>query len=138
MPAASRRVASISHPARITRVDNTRAFRAGEDQEGRDRVVVLSHGLWVRRFGGDPSIINKAVTLESQSFIVIGVMPSQFQYPSGAELWRPFGFPASAQSPFRSRELHFLRPVAKLKPGATLSQAQAEVETIARRLQGLY
>src|SRR5437762_203285 len=115
-----------------------RTFLAGEDQEGRDRVVVLSHGLWVRRFGGDPSIINKAVTLDSPSFIVIGVMPPQFQYPSGAELWRPFGFPASPQSAFRSREFHMLRPVAKLKPGVTLAQAQSEVENIARRLQALY
>jgi len=115
-----------------------RTFLAGEDQEGRDRVVVLSHGLWVRRFGGDPSIINKSVTLDSQNFVVIGVMPPQFQYPSGAELWKPFGFPASPESPFRSRELHFLRPLAKLKPGVVLAQAQAEVETIARRLQALY
>src|SRR6266496_2474971 len=115
-----------------------RTFLAGEDQEGRDRVVVLSHGLWVRRFGRDPSIINKAVTLDSQSFIVIGVMPSQFQYPSGAELWKPFGFPASPESPFRSREFHMLRPVARLKAGVTLAQAQSEVGTIAERLQALY
>src|SRR5207247_3072260 len=115
-----------------------RTFFAGEDEEGRDRVVVLSHGLWVRRFGADPSILNKPVTLDGGNSIVIGVMPPQFQYPAGAELWKPFGFPASAQSPFRSRELHFLRPVAKLKPGVVLAQAQAEVETIARRLQALY
>src|SRR5205807_4972704 len=70
--------------------------------------------------------------------IVIGVMPPQFQYPPGAELWKPFGFPASAQSPFRSREFHMLRAVAKLKPGVTLAQAQSEVENIARRLQALY
>src|SRR5438094_895736 len=115
-----------------------RTFLAGEVQEGRDRVLVLSHGLWVRRFGGDPSILNNSVTLDGQSFIVIGVMPPQFQYPSGAELWKPFGFPASPQSAFRSREFHMLRPVAKLEPGVTLAQAQAEVETIARRLQALY
>jgi len=54
----------------------------------------------------DPSIVTKSVTLHSQNFIVIGVMPPQFQYPPGAELWRPFGFPASPQSAFQSRQLH--------------------------------
>jgi len=115
-----------------------RTFRAGEDEEGRDRVVILSHGLWVRRFGADPSVLNKPVTLDGGNSIVIGVMPPQFQYPPGAELWKPFGFPAVPQSPFRSRELHFLRPVARLKPGVALAQAQSEVETIARRLEALY
>jgi predicted permease len=115
-----------------------RTFLAEEGQEGQDGVVVLSHGLWVRRFGSDPSIINSPVTLDGRNCTVIGVMPSQFQYPPGAELWRPFGFPASAQSPFRSRQFHFLRPIARLKPGLTLARAQGEVETIARRLQELY
>src|SRR5262249_35445357 len=68
----------------------------------------------------------------------IGVMPPQFQYPLGAELWQPFSFPASLQSMFRSRKAHFLRPIAKLKPGVTRAQAQAEVEAIARRLQAQY
>lgn len=115
-----------------------RTFLTEEDQEGQDGVVVLSHGLWLRRFGADPSIIDKSITLDGRNYSVIGVMPSQFQYPPGAELWRPFGFPASAQSPFRSRQFHFLRPVARLKPGVTMAQAQAEVETIARRLEALY
>jgi putative ABC transport system permease protein len=115
-----------------------RTFRSEEDQDGNDRVVVLSHGLWVRRFGADQAIINKQVTLDGRNYTVVGVMPPQFQYPLGAELWRPFGFPASAESPFRSRQFHFLRPLAKLKPGVTLAQAQTEVEIIARRLQALY
>src|SRR5437867_705687 len=57
-----------------------RTFFAGEDEEGRDRVVVLSHGLWVRRFGADRSILNKPVTLDGGNSIVIGVMPPQFRY----------------------------------------------------------
>src|SRR5262245_59871749 len=106
--------------------------------EGGDRVVVLSHALWRRRFGGDPAIINQTITLDKRNVTVIGVMPPQFQYPPGVELWLPFSFPASPQSVFRSREFHFLRPVARLKPGVSRAQAQAEVETIARRLQSLY
>jgi putative ABC transport system permease protein len=115
-----------------------RTFLAEADQEGGNRVVVVSHGLWVRRFGADPSIIGKPITLDGRNFTVIGVMPPQFQYPPGAELWQPFGFTASPESAFRSRQFHMLRPVAKLKPGVTLAQAQSEVETIARGLQALY
>jgi len=115
-----------------------RTFLAEEDLEGQDGVVVLSHGLWARRFGADPAILNQSVTLDSRNFIVIGVMPPEFRYPASAELWRPFGFPASPESPFRSRQFHMLRPVARLKPGVALATAQSEVETIARRLQALY
>src|SRR5262245_62066248 len=115
-----------------------RTFAAEEGLEGGERVVVLSHTLWRRRFGADPSVINQSLTLDNRTVTVIGVMPPQFQYPPGVEIWLPFSFPASPQSPFRSREFHFLRPVAKLKPGVTRAQAQAEVETIARRLQSLY
>ena len=115
-----------------------RTFVTEEGLEGGERVVVLSHSLWSRRYGADPAIINQKITLDKRSFTVIGVMPPQFQYPTGVELWQPFSFPASTQSPFRSREFHFLRPVARLKPGVNRAQAQAEVETIARRLQSLY
>ena len=115
-----------------------RTFAAEEGLEGGERVVVLSHALWVRSFGANPAIINQTITLDKRNFTVIGVMPPQFQYPPGVELWQPFSFPASPQSPFRSRQLHFLRPVARLKPDVTRAQAQAEVETIARGLQALY
>ena len=115
-----------------------RTFVAEEGQEGHESVVILSHALWSRRFGADPAIVNQTITLDKRKLTVIGVMPAQFQYPPGVELWQPFAFPASPQSAFRSRELHFLRPVAKLKPGVTLAQAQAEVETISRGLQEIY
>src|SRR5262245_44115952 len=115
-----------------------RTFVAEEGLEGGERVVVLSHSLWERRFGADPAIINQTITLDNRKVTVIGVMPPQFQYPPGVELWLPFSFPTSTQSPFRSREFHFLRPVARLKTGVTRAQAQAEVETIARRLQSVY
>jgi putative ABC transport system permease protein len=108
------------------------------EEGGNERVVVLSHSLWERRFGADPAIINQTITLDNRKFTVIGVMPPQFQYPPEVEVWQPFSFPASPQSAFRSRELHFLRPVARLKPGVSRAQAQAEVEAIARRLQTLY
>jgi putative ABC transport system permease protein len=114
-----------------------RTFGAEEVERG-ELVAVLSYALWERRFGADPSIINQKITLDNRKFTVIGVMRPRFQYPPGVEIWQPFSFPASLQSPFRSREFHFLRPIARLKPGVSRAQAQAEVETVARRLQALY
>ncbi len=115
-----------------------RTFVAEEGEEGSDRVVVLSDGLWRRRFGADPNIVNQAITLDGRKLTIVGVMPPQFQYPRGVEVWKPFAFAGSPQSPFRSREFHFLRPVARLKPGVTIAAAQAEVETIASRLEALH
>ncbi|HZS03644.1 MAG TPA: ABC transporter permease [Blastocatellia bacterium] len=115
-----------------------RTFLSEDGQEGHEPVVVLSHGLWVRRFGADPGIVNQTITLDKRRVTVVGVMPAGFQYPPGVEVWQPFGFPASPQSQFRSRELHFLRPVARLSPGVSREQAQAEVETLARGLEAQY
>jgi len=114
-----------------------RTFVAEEVERG-ELVAVLSYALWERRFGANSAIINQKITLDNRQFTVIGVMPPQFQYPPGVEIWQPFGFPAAQQGAFRSRELPFLRPIARLKPGVSRAQAQAEVETIARRLQTLY
>jgi putative ABC transport system permease protein len=115
-----------------------RTFVAEEEQEGRDQVVVLSHGLWQRRFGADPTIINQPITLDGRQVTVIGIMPPQFQALSGVEIWKTFSFPTSLQSPFRSRQLHFLRPIARLKSGVNIVQAQAEIESIAQRLEAQY
>jgi putative ABC transport system permease protein len=115
-----------------------RTFAPEEGLEGREGVVVLSHALWERRFGSDPGIVGRSIAVGGRNATVIGVMPPQFQYPPGVEIWQPFSFSASHQIPFRSREFHFLRPIAKLKPGVTIGQAQAEVEAIARRLQAQY
>jgi putative ABC transport system permease protein len=108
----------------------------GEERQG--RVAVLSHGLWVRRFGADPSIINQTITLDGNSHTVIGVMPPQFQYPAGVEVWAPFSLDGPPQSPMRSRELHFLRPIARLRSGVAIGEAQSEVETIAAALEAQY
>ncbi len=110
----------------------------GNNTEGGDQVVVLSHALWQRRFGGNPAVINQKITIDNRIVTVIGVMPPQFQYPPGVEFWLPFRFPASPQDAYRSREVRLLRPVARLKPGVTMAEAKAEVEIIARRLQSLY
>ncbi|HJR05678.1 MAG TPA: ABC transporter permease [Pyrinomonadaceae bacterium] len=113
-----------------------RAFLAEEDQPGRSRVVVISHGLWQRRFGADAKIINQSLTLNGESYTVVGVMPSHFQFPSREdELWVPIAFTPEEAA---SRGRHYLEVVARIKSGVTLEQAQAEMSTIASRLQQQY
>jgi putative ABC transport system permease protein len=113
-----------------------RAFLREEDQPGANRVVIMSHGLWQRRFGSDINIIGKPLTLNGESFTVVGVMRPDFQFPSReAEMWVPLAFsPGEAAN----RGRHFLEVIARTKPGITLQQAQAEMDTIAARLQQQY
>ncbi|MBO0800785.1 MAG: ABC transporter permease, partial [Blastocatellia bacterium] len=112
-----------------------RDFLPEEDQSGRSNVVILSHGLWQRRFGGDPKIINQAITLSGQSYTVVGVMPATFNFGGETALWRPMGFsPQETQN----HGGHYLAAIGRLKPGATLEQAQAEMTAIAGRLAQQY
>jgi predicted permease len=113
-----------------------RAFLPEEDAPGGNRVVILSHGLWQRRFGSDMKIIGQPLTLNGESFTVVGVMPPDFQFPSReAELWVPLALSSKEAA---SRGRHYLEVLARLKPGVTLQQAQAEMTTIAIRLQQQY
>ena len=107
-----------------------RTFRLENEQPGSEQVVVLSHGLWQRRFGGEASIIGKTLLLDGKKCEVLGVMPANFNFPQGAELWAPLNF---ALAGMQQRKAHFLRPVGRLKPGMTLAQAQAEMDSIAPR-----
>ena len=113
-----------------------RAFLPEDDQPSGNRVVIMSHGLWQRRFGSDMTIIGKPLTLNGESFTVVGVMPPHFQFPSREdELWVPIAF-SSQEAANRGR--HYLQVIARMKPGVTLQQAQAEMSTIATRLQQQY
>ncbi len=120
-----------------------RAFTEEEDQPGR-LVVVLSDGLWRRRFASDAGILGRTVRLNSQPHTVIGVMPRGFSFPQRgprfhaepAELWVPMAF---TPGELRTRGDSFNYCVlARLKPGVTLERANADIETIARRIQELY
>ena len=111
-------------------------FLLENEEPGRDQVVVLSHKLWQRRFGGDPSLIGKTLSLDGKTFEVIGVMPAEFNYPRGAELWTPMNFQIAAG--MKQRKAHFLRPVGRLKPGVTLAQAQADMDAVAARMEAQY
>jgi len=113
-----------------------RVFTAEEDQPNSERVVLLSYRLWQRRFGGDAGIVGKTLTLDGKGYRVVGVMPSRFQFPTVFDdVWVPIAFsPREAAN----RDAHFLQVLARLKPGVTLTQAQADMSTIATRLQQQY
>lgn len=113
-----------------------RTFSPEEDQPGQEHVVVLSDALWRRRFNGDPSIVNRTVTLNGESFTVIGVMPRGFFFPEREiELWTPWAMEPDQKS---GRGDHYLRLVARLKPGTTLERANADLTSIAQRLSAEY
>ena len=113
-----------------------RAFGAAETVRGKDRVVVLSHGLWMRRFGGDPSVIGSSVRIDGAPYTVLGVMPAGFRFPEqGADAWVPFAFPPDVAG---QRGAHYLDVVARRRPEAAAAQADAEIRTIADRLRRAY
>jgi putative ABC transport system permease protein len=115
-----------------------RVFTNEEDKPGGNPVVMLSDGLWQRRFGGRTDIINQPITLNGKSYTVIGVMPRGYQYPSRVEMWVPVG-QLSGESSWQQRGNHpGLYGVARLKPGVTFEQARANMETIAANLEKQY
>src|SRR5215475_6504231 len=115
-----------------------RTFVPDDDKPG-SHVVLLSYSLWQRRFGSDPSVIGRAITLNGKSYTVIGVMPASVHLPGSGNwkdlVWVPIAFPPEEAA---QRSSHFLDVIARMKPGVTLKQAQAELETIAARLAQQY
>src|SRR6478672_6259879 len=108
-----------------------RTFTAEEDKPKQDAVVILGNGLWQRRFGSDAQVIGKTIILNSRQRTVIGVMPPGFKFPENAELWVPLGLDTT----MFTRTDHGLGTIARLKDGVSLSQAQAEMDVIARRVE---
>jgi putative ABC transport system permease protein len=113
-----------------------RTFVLENEKPGNDQVVVLSYALWQKRFGGDPTIVGKTITLDGTTREVIGVMPQHFNFPRAAGLWIPINFDFSPD--MKLRKAHFMRPIGKLKEGVTIAQAQADTDVIARRLEEQY
>ncbi len=109
-----------------------RVFTAEEDKPGGGRVMLISHGLWKRRFGGDPRVIGQAVSLDGANYTVIGVMPEGFSFPyKGTDFWLPIAFTAETLA---SRGNHYLLVVARLRPGVSLSQANADLQVLLKSL----
>jgi len=102
-------------------------------------VVVLSHGFWQRRYGGDPSIVGTSITLDHRPFEVVGVMPPDFGFPNpDAEVWTPVTVIPEDDIPIQLRQVRFPQAVARLAPGTSLEAAREELSTIAGRLEEEY
>ena len=95
-----------------------RGFTTAEMEPGRDLVVVLGHGLWQRRFGGDPDLIGQAITLNERRYTVIGVGPSGLAFPNpDTQFWTPLALTAEDWASYGA---HYLRVIGRLTPGATV------------------
>jgi putative ABC transport system permease protein len=110
-----------------------RGFTLENEKTGQDQVTVLSHAFWQKRFGGDPNIVNKTITLDGKAIEVVGVMPEDVVLPQTAQLWVPLNFDSS--SDMKQRFAHFIRPIGRLKQGVTIAQAQADTDVIAAQLE---
>jgi putative ABC transport system permease protein len=113
-----------------------RTFQAGEDQPNGPKVTVLDYGLWQRKFGGDPNIVGRALTINGESYTVIGVLPQNFQFALRAnDLWIPYQ-PTNNQ--LTRRFLHGTNLIGRLKPGVEAAQAQSELSVIASTIEKDY
>jgi len=109
-----------------------RAFIKAEDTPGSARVAILSDGLWRRRFGGNPALLGQTVLLNDRAVTVIGIMPPQFRFGAGADLFVPMqARPTANYDP--NAEV-----VGRLKPGVTLQQAQAELKVVAEKYRAAF
>lgn len=112
-----------------------RGFRSGEDQPGQDHVVILSHGLWERRFGSDPSIIGRTVRLNREDYVVVGVVPASFRMLGFTpKLWTPLTLSPADRTP-SARNNRFLYLFGRLAPGVTLQQSRTQMNTLAQQAQ---
>lgn len=111
-----------------------RGFVQEEDQPGSNRVVVLSHGLWARRFGSDPGVLGSTLTLDGQSYTVIGIMSPDFVTPNTSEIWTPIAF-TPEQLAATNHGNEYLTAMARLKPDVSFAQAQLEMTGLADQLR---
>ena len=108
-----------------------RGFQPGEDRKDRNHVVVLSDALWRRRFGADPRIIGRVITLEGESSEIVGVMPPGFMFPETGELWVPL-----SDDPIRASRgnRYFAGAIGRMRAGVTLDQATGDLQAVASEL----
>ncbi|MCA1816223.1 MAG: ABC transporter permease, partial [Acidobacteria bacterium] len=113
-----------------------RTLNAQDEEWGKDKVVVISDGLWRRRFGADTSVVGRVIRLNGAGYTVVGVMPRSFSFPpNGGEMWTPLSFDAEDST---DRGDHFMRVLGRLRDGATPAQADAELASIARQIEQQY
>ncbi|HYJ47160.1 MAG TPA: ABC transporter permease, partial [Pyrinomonadaceae bacterium] len=114
-----------------------RLFLPEEDRPGGERVVLVSYGLWQRRFGGDPNLVGRTLTLDGSSYAVVGIMPRGFSFPAtGVEVWTTKVFETSRLTPDQVRKgAGYVTLVARLKPGVERESAESEMRVISQQYQ---
>jgi len=126
-----------------------RGFLPEDDKPDAERVVIVSYGLWKRRFGADPNFVGQTITLNGARFTAVAVMPPTFQSPNAQDnpqVWIPMSFdgadpfriPSSGGTEFKNRSSRFLIGVGRLKPDVSVSQAQSDMEIVARQIEQQY
>jgi putative ABC transport system permease protein len=113
-----------------------RAFVAGENEPGHDRIAILGYALWRDRFGADPGVVGRTISLDREPYVVVGVAPPGLRYPDEVDIWRPLEYDQRFRS--NSRGAWYLTVVGRLREGATVDGARQEVSTIADRLARAY
>ncbi|MCI0612729.1 ABC transporter permease, partial [bacterium] len=109
-----------------------RTFFSHEVELGRDQVVVIGFGLWQKRFASDPNILNKTIVINGRTATVVGIMPPHFDFPFGTDLWMPLALTPQEKN---VRDIRNLYVLAHLKQDTTVAQAQAEMLTVAKRIE---
>lgn len=115
-----------------------RAFVAGDDDPGRDNVVVLGYRLWRRAFGGDRTVIGKHMLLGGRSYGIVGVAAPRFTLGRNEDLYMPLSFAEAMADPVRSRKQHYVQVIGRLAPNVSIEAANADVARIATRLAAQY
>jgi putative ABC transport system permease protein len=128
------RVSAGLFPVLGVRPEVGRVFFQDEDQPGHQRVVVISNGLWKSRFGADPEAVGRSITLNNQDYEVVGVMPAGFELPlnEDSEIWTPLVF---TPEEITLRNSHYLKVLGRLRPGASIAEASAEMAAITAQLE---
>jgi putative ABC transport system permease protein len=112
-----------------------RGFAQNEEQPGSEHVVILGHGLWQRRFGGDPGLLGKTIKLNGRDYTVVGIMPPKFSYPVPSELWVPLALTPAEKA---DRAQLTATALGRLKPGVTVEKAKAVLAFYSTRLEKEY
>ncbi len=115
-----------------------RNFVPDEMKTGSRKVVLISDGLWQRRFGGDPALVNQSIELNGEPYTVVGIMPANFDFPSTREVWLPLILDPAKQPWRADRSNRGLAVVARLKRGVTIAQASADMAAVAHHLEEAY
>jgi predicted permease len=111
-----------------------RTLTLADEKEGAENVIVVSSGFWQRRYGGSREVLGRRLTVDEQSFTIVGVMPPDLDYPTGVEVWRTTSS-VPTSGPFGDSARREVNLIARLRPGVTIEQASSEITALSQRLE---